>query len=255
MTNQDATIKLNILDWNLHAGVDWFGRFNPQELLACLKGFKPDLCGFQEVDRRWSARSRFWDLAEVLAGRLGMAAAFSPSLTRRGGGSYGNLILSRYPLTRCWAEPLADSKESRSLCGAQLIVAGVTLTFITTHLGLTVGDRCRQAEQIIRFGSQFATPMIITGDFNAGPTDRAVQILTGKWRDLQKSSTATLGGTFLDSNGQVGLRIDYILTTPDCSGEQLKVIPSYCSDHLPLLAKIRLRRWPGSVAGQPVFYQ
>jgi endonuclease/exonuclease/phosphatase family metal-dependent hydrolase len=243
MNNQNATVKLNIVDWNIHAGVNWFGRFNPQELLACLKRINPDLCGFQEVDRRWSARSHFWDLAEVIAEQLGMTVAFSPSLTRWYGGSYGNLILSRYPLTRCWTEQLADSKEPRSLCGTQLIVAGVTLTFITTHLGLTVSDRCRQAERIIRFGSQFTTPIIITGDFNAGPTDRAVQMLTGKWRDLQTSNTVTREGTFLKSDGQVGPRIDYILTSFDWSGE-LKVIPSYCSDHLPLLAKLRLKRQP-----------
>jgi endonuclease/exonuclease/phosphatase family metal-dependent hydrolase len=249
MENLAKTISMNILSWNLHAGIDWYGRFIPEQLLACLKKLNPDLCGFQEVDRHWAPRSRFWDLAQVLAEGLAMYAFFSPSLIHKIG-SYGNLILSRYPLVNSWCQQMPDLREQRSFCCAQIEIAGVKLGFLTTHLGLTAADRCRQAKQIRQFSDQFTLPLIISGDFNAGPEDRAVQMLTGKFYDLQRSSALVTAGTFRLADGQVGPRIDYILTTPEFISEQFQIIPNYYSDHLPLFAKVRLGR-----RFFPVFYQ
>jgi endonuclease/exonuclease/phosphatase family metal-dependent hydrolase len=239
-------IKLNILSWNLHAGIDWYGRFLPEQLIACIKGLNPDLCGFQEVDRRWSTRSKFEDLAQALATSLTMHAAFSPSLTRKTG-SYGNLILSRYPLVNYWLQPLPDSREPRSFCCVQTRVGRVKLGLLTTHLGLTAPDRYRQVEQIQRFISRFTAPLIICGDFNAGLEDCAVQRLTGKYCDLQQSSAVVDAGTFRLADGQVGPRIDYILTTPEFTPEQFQIISNYCSDHLPLFATVSLGRQLGPV--------
>jgi endonuclease/exonuclease/phosphatase family metal-dependent hydrolase len=249
MENLAKTISLNILSWNLHAGIDWYGCFIPEQLIACIKKLNPDLCGFQEVDRHWSSRSRFWDLAQMLTESLAMHAVFSPSLVRKAG-SYGNLILSRYPFVNSWCQQLPDSREKRSFCYALIAIAGVRLGFLTTHLGLTVLDRCRQVEQIQRFVNQFTVPLIMSGDFNAGPEDHAVQMLIGKFYDLQQRSAVVESGTFRLADGQVGPRIDYILTTPEFINEQFQIIPNYCSDHLPLFAKVSLER-----RFFPVFYQ
>ncbi|MGD8401632.1 MAG: endonuclease/exonuclease/phosphatase family protein [Bacillota bacterium] len=244
-----STIKLKVLSWNLHAGIDWYGRFLPEKTLACIREWRPDLCGFQEVDRNWGPRSRYCDLAQMLAEKLEMEAFFSPSLQQKSG-SYGNLILSRYPFVNSCYQLLPDSQEQRSFCYVQIINGEIQLGFLTTHLGLTEEDRCRQVEQIQRFVNSLPGPLIISGDFNATPEEQAVQMLTTKFCDLQSDSKMNEMGTFRLADGRIGPRIDYLLSSEEFTIERFQVISNYCSDHLPLLATVCLTR-----PVFPVFYQ
>jgi endonuclease/exonuclease/phosphatase family metal-dependent hydrolase len=249
MIDGEAKINLNIVCWNLHAGIDWYGCFRPEQALTCLKALQPDLCGFQEVDRHWGPRSRFLDLARLLADGLAMYPVFSASLVGQSG-SYGNLILSRYPPLNGWWRELTDSQERRSCGCVQVVIAGVKLSFFTTHLGLSAADRHRQAKLILGYIEHIAGPIIICGDFNAGPEDGAVRMLTEKFRDLQCDSAMIVPGTFRLADGRVGPRIDYILTTYEFIAGNFQTISNYCSDHLLLFARLNLRR-----RTDPVFYR
>jgi endonuclease/exonuclease/phosphatase family metal-dependent hydrolase len=248
-SNITSIVKLKVLSWNLHAGIDWYGRFLPKQTLACVRKWQPDLCGFQEVDRHWGTRSRYCDLARILAENLEMEAFFSPSLQHKNG-SYGNLILSRYPLLNSCYQLLPDSREQRSFGYAQIISGGIRLGFLTTHLGLKAEDRCRQVEQIQRFVNSLPGPLIISGDFNATSKEQAVQMLTTKFYDLQSYSKGDQIGTIRLSDGQIGPRIDYLLASGEFTIERFQVLTNYCSDHLPLLAAVSLTR-----PVFPVFYQ
>ncbi|HYH02768.1 MAG TPA: endonuclease/exonuclease/phosphatase family protein [Bacillota bacterium] len=247
-------IRLTILSLNLHAGVNWLGRFDPQGIIELIRDVNPDLCGLQEVDSHWSKRSNFQDLPRILATNLMMDAAFFPALTT-GYRAYGNLVLSKYPIINRWSQLLPDQSEQRSVGCVKLWVAGAKLFFSTTHLGLSEWDRWQQVNLIRQFLGQCNGPLILTGDFNADYQSEAVLLLSAGLQDIQKLSRFGPQGTFRARDGQVGPRIDYILASPEFIVEDFQVIDSWVSDHLPVVAKLRLEQEHLERLGGPVFYQ
>ncbi|HEY8463892.1 MAG TPA: endonuclease/exonuclease/phosphatase family protein [Bacillota bacterium] len=254
MKGSAGTLKLTVLSLNLHAGINWLGHYDLEGMFTVLQEINPDLCGFQEVDCQWSRRSRFQNIPTIFTQRLGMAAQFAAALNNNTG-SFGNLILSKYPVINRWSQQLPDQSEQRCFACVQLWVSGVSLLFLTTHLGLAENDRRRQVELIRLFLSRYPGPKLLTGDLNASPESEAVQNLTAGFQDLQKSSNYCNQGTLRLKNGRIGPRIDYILATPEFYLEDFQVIDSLISDHLPLVAKLRLQCKAAKILTQPVYYQ
>lgn len=255
MLKTNLEIKLTVLSLNLHAGVNWFGRFDPQGIVELIRGVNPDLCGLQEVDRNWSKRSCFRDLPGLLADSLMMEPAFFPALTN-GNGAYGNLILSKYPIINRWSRLLPDQSEQRSFGCVKLRVADTKLLFATTHLGLSEWDRWRQVNLIRRFLSRCSEPLILTGDFNADCRSEAVLLLLSDGlQDLQKANRFGPQGTFRIDDGKVGPGIDFILASPEFIVDDFLVIDSLVSDHLPVVAKLCLKQDRPNRSVGPVFYQ
>jgi endonuclease/exonuclease/phosphatase family metal-dependent hydrolase len=240
---QRSRLTLRILTLNIHAGVDWHGRFGPEKLIDFIKDLNPDLCGFQEVDSKWSWRSRFCELDGFLADGLMMYPVFAPALTHPIG-AYGNLVLSRFPIAASWAEPMPGSGEPRSFCCVQPDISGVRMLFLTTHLGLSVEDRKAQAECIQAFLRRRREPVILTGDFNAGSDEEGIRILTAGFYDHHVWGASKANGTFRLKDGSVGPRIDYLLFTPQFRLRQYRVFNNFLSDHLPVFAEVALDFYP-----------
>jgi endonuclease/exonuclease/phosphatase family metal-dependent hydrolase len=232
-------LTLKILTLNIHAGVDWYGRFGPEKLVDFVKEVNPDLCGFQEVDSKWSWRSRFCELDWFLAEGLMMYPVFAPALTHPFG-AYGNLILSKFPIAASWVEQMPGRKEPRSFCCAQLDIVGVRILFLTTHLGLALEDRKAQAERIREFLGGRREPVILTGDFNADGDEESIRILTAGFYDHHLEGAWRDNGTFRLKDGSVGSRLDYLLLTPQFRLRQYRVFDNFLSDHLPVFAEVAL---------------
>src|SRR5690349_5258849 len=92
-------MKLRVLTWNIHkciGGVD--RRYDLARTVEALQHFQPDVALLQEVDAG-AKRSNGDHQAELLAEGAGLHhRAWFPNVDVRGGGNYGNAILSRYPL-------------------------------------------------------------------------------------------------------------------------------------------------------------
>jgi endonuclease/exonuclease/phosphatase family metal-dependent hydrolase len=233
-------VIIKVLTLNIHSGVDWFGRFRPETLLQFLKKVDPDLCGLQEVDSRWSPRSLFYKLNSYLVEGLMMHQVFSPSLTHLTG-SYGNLILSKFPIVNSWVEQLPGRGETRSFCCVQPELPGDGILFLTTHLGLSVEDRNEQAVWIRAFLSGNSRPVILTGDFNASRDEESICNLTAGFIDPHLWGPWSDDGTFRCKDGSMGPRIDYLLFTPEFRFYQYRVIDNFLSDHLPVYAEVELK--------------
>ena len=92
-TNQYGD-KLIIVTFNVHNGYDIYGRNNFDRVLQTLKDLKASVIGLQDSDtNRISASNN--DLLEYLSFYLNMHEYYGPSLRE---GSFGNSILSSYPL-------------------------------------------------------------------------------------------------------------------------------------------------------------
>jgi endonuclease/exonuclease/phosphatase family metal-dependent hydrolase len=247
-------LTLKVMTLNIHSGINWYGQYDLDAIAKYIEEVQPDLVGMQEVDQNWSSMSQFTDIPGELARRLNMYYAFSASLERNNG-NFGNLILSRYPISSIWTELMPGSLERRSFAMVQVLINGARVNFLTTHLGLSTTDRQQQTASIMQFISQVNGPLIITGDFNGEANDPGVTAFGTNFLDLQSLSDDKEHGSFRIKNGSIVPRMDYIFASPDFQLGGFQVTDNYISDHLPMVAELKLPLSNQAVSGEPVFQQ
>ena len=169
-------MKLRILTWNIHkriGGVD--RRYEPRRIVDVIGHYAPDICLLQEVDKG-VRRSNGDHQSDLLGELLGFPhRTWFPNVVVRGGGEYGNAILSRFPLddTRNIDLTVAPKKR-RSVLHA---VARVrhdnhdrTVHVFNMHLGLAQYERRIQLGTFLDshpfHGLHHDTPVIVGGDLN-----------------------------------------------------------------------------------------
>ena len=160
---------MRLLSWNIHKGIGGRDRlYRLGRVIDCIEAENPDIVCLQEVDRlvRRSARD---DQPRLLARQLRFHSAFQANV-QVGGGAYGNLVLSRWPLlTRHRLSLRLGTKKPR---GAQLVVVDSPegpLHVVNTHLGLAERERHWQVGRLLGhalFRSGAAHPTLVVGDFN-----------------------------------------------------------------------------------------
>jgi endonuclease/exonuclease/phosphatase family metal-dependent hydrolase len=241
------TADVVVTTFNIHHGIGIGGRLDLGRTADVLAATGADVVGLQEVDRHWSGRSGFADQAVFLAERLGMHMTFAASRVRtrsqRAGpyGQYGNAVLSRFPLGESHTTPLPRPRggEPRALLEAQVVVDGVVLRCLSTHLQhRSRAERLAQVETIKAVTAQANGPAVLLGDLNARPRSPEIRSLTEQLVDAWPGHGDGPGYTFRARAPFA--RIDYILTTPDIRVAHAGVVPTLASDHLPVSARLRV---------------
>lgn len=123
---------------------------------------------------------------------------------------------------------------------------------INTHFDhLSARSRVASAMAVRSAVAADSTPAIVTGDLNAGPYSPAIrELLTGGtlvdvWQTARERSTPEYATHARYRPPRQGLRIDWILTTPDIRAERIginaePVHAGWPSDHLPVQAMLLL---------------
>jgi endonuclease/exonuclease/phosphatase family metal-dependent hydrolase len=174
MMNGSPGSRLRVVSWNVHkcvGGTD--GRYSLDRIVDCVTELEADLLLLQEV-AQGIPRLRHDDQAEMLTDALDMHAAFHPEHHFKLG-RYGNLILSRFPLSDVKHLDLTVGwRKKRGALQAHLRVPvgehRRTIVVNNLHLGLAGSERARQLERFV--GSTLLdrlhhdTPLIVGGDLN-----------------------------------------------------------------------------------------
>lgn len=179
-------MHLRILTYNIHkclGGLD--RRYVPQRVSDTIAHYAPDLVLLQEVDEG-AARSMRHYQVDLLGSLLGMRhRTWFSNVRVRGGGSYGNAILSRFPLTETSNIDLTiPPKKKRSVLHGRYRVTlrqtgrrnkkrtrnTRTLHVYNMHLGLSGIERKKQLRMFMD-SAPFAglhkhTPVVVAGDLN-----------------------------------------------------------------------------------------
>lgn len=169
-------MKLRVLSYNIHkciGGVD--RRYEPSRIVEVIRKLDADVVMLQEVDAGVK-RSNGDRQAEVLGEQLGLRYhTWFPNVDVRGGGQYGNAILSRYPLIESTnIDVTLRFKKRRSVLHGVLRVrhdeVDRTVHVFNMHLGLARYERKRQLEMFLS-SQPFAhlhhdTPVVVGGDLN-----------------------------------------------------------------------------------------
>jgi endonuclease/exonuclease/phosphatase family metal-dependent hydrolase len=181
---------MRLVSWNIHGAVGRDGRRDLDRVARVLQAARCDVAALQEVgdrDRAPSAGDRSHQVADHAAhlGKLlGWYVAYGPTLVLSGR-PYGNAVLSRHPVLRVKNYDLSvRGREPRGCLRADLHVEGSALHVFNLHLGLSGGERRRQAGMLLSADllrdAALTAPMIVCGDFNMwspvpGPISRLLR--------------------------------------------------------------------------------
>jgi endonuclease/exonuclease/phosphatase family metal-dependent hydrolase len=166
-----------------------------------------------------------------------------------GTGTYGNVVLSRLPVLgsgRC--DLSCRMREPRGCLRVDLEIDGMPLHLFNCHFGLGLRERREQLGILgtfIRDSERLAGPRVLLGDFNEwhrGPVTRGLRREFSSPMRRRRTHPAMFPLFALDR----------IYWDADLEGEQFSVhrsrLARVASDHLPVVARLRLRHRPQRVA-------
>ena len=161
-------MRFTAATYNIHRCVGRNGDYSPSRTRDVLSEMDADIVAVQEFDNR--ARYGRPELEpEHLSEPLGMTCVSQPTLEDPRGGYQANLLLSRHPVGDIRHVDLGRSgPEVRRAILARVEMPEGALVAVSTHLGLTVISRRRQARTLVEAVVNYADglPVVLLGDFN-----------------------------------------------------------------------------------------
>jgi endonuclease/exonuclease/phosphatase family metal-dependent hydrolase len=241
--------SLRVMTYNIRSCMGTDGRTSPERVARVIAASQADVVALQEVDVG-RQRTGYLDQAHRLAELLDMHTHFHRTF-EVAQEQYGHAVLSRWPLRVVRSEPLPTllpkALEPRGALWVELNVDGRAVQCINTHLGLVAAERLQQIDHLLGpdwlANPQCQPPLILCGDLNAGPSSPVYRRLAASLVDVQRArKDRRQEKTFL--SGLPLRRIDHIFVGGAWGVEEVRVIRSSlarrASDHLPLMAELRL---------------
>lgn len=236
----NAQTSLRIINYNMRMSGQMVN-YNTAPFTEFFRGYDPDIVLMQEIDYK-TTRNGQKDFVTELGAETGMFSAFGAAITYQQG-EYGVAILSKYPIAKISNNPLSsnssDLKEKRTVLYVEVYVpddGGVEqkIRFAVTHLDHST-DQVR-SDMVAQLNSYLAStgPVVLTGDFNAHPTEGAMMTMKSTWQQLCDNFP-----TFSSTNP--ASKIDYIFARPMGKWTVVKyerVVKTELSDHIALIADI-----------------
>lgn len=167
--------RFRFATYNMHKGIGGLDRrYRLDRVIEALKRLELDILFLQEVDEG-APRSRHHRQVDLLAEALQLPHQAFQANVQLKVGSYGNAILSRYPLAGAHDLDLTIrfKKRRRALiaeCLLPLEWASEPILLANMHLGLAGFERSIQLKRLIAsdplMKAHPAMPVIAAGDFN-----------------------------------------------------------------------------------------
>lgn len=223
--------------------------FSAEAIAAVLRAANADVVCLQEVCGESEARTQAHDIADVLR----MNCVYVAAMARGEGGTVGNAVLSRFPLTRITRVALPQGSRFRDSgkrmpgqdeprCAACALVCPFAhrpewdFWCLSVHLGIyNTADALEHGHApgariaaFINDEQRKASPALLCGDLNALPASTVVERIQNNW-NVWPDGADTMKGSG---------RIDYICDRGRGKWTMVKqeVIHSEASDHYALKA-------------------
>jgi endonuclease/exonuclease/phosphatase family metal-dependent hydrolase len=222
-------------------------RVNLRRIAALISRLEPDVVAMQEIDEnsRWSGSFDHLDYLRVYAGFPHAVFGINNRRTGLINLSYGNALLSRYPLLNTETVVFGRRKVGeKGFLFAELDVGGRRVPIVNLHLhSSSRAMRLYQLERLTSWlrekrrarAAHWAQPPVICGDFNnSSIRDDATAAL---WSHLSRHDDYLVrpqaGGTFPSPLPR--RLLDFIFLPTSCRDVQCRVVRTLLSDHCPVL--------------------
>lgn len=229
----------------------WAGRLEPQ-ISALVKQEAPDILCLQEAMNIHGRTAGFFVSLEQLQELSGHEYLFSsPVLSfnfMRRTASYGNAVLSRYPLdqqetvfTNLQHVDNYDEDGDYNIRNLQHAVADIngTTVHLLNHHGHHVAghkngnaDTLRQCQMIADYIDKLEGPIILAGDFNLAPHSESLELLNSRLKNLSIEYKLLTTRTNLTHKTEV---CDYIFVSDGVTVNDFHALDEIVSDHKALL--------------------
>jgi endonuclease/exonuclease/phosphatase family metal-dependent hydrolase len=230
--------EITVATYNVHrwTGINGRSASDPARAGFVISEMAADVIALQEVMRPHKGD----DPLEALADAMGMHVTFAATRVHKRG-ELGNAILSRWPIGGVSMLDLSYSRlEKRVAVAAQIPFEHGVLEVVATHLALADRTRHKQVRALLSHPQLGRGPTVLLGDMNAWRRCPATRAL-----DAEPWMTAGIEFPMSFPAARPVLALDRIYT----SGVDMVDISAYdsraaqrASDHLPVVAKIRLPR-------------
>jgi endonuclease/exonuclease/phosphatase family metal-dependent hydrolase len=242
MTDTGRWRTLRVATYNIHRCRGLDGRTNPARIAEVIRSVGADVVALQEV---LGAGPNSPGHAEELGALLGMGWVMAPARHLRGA-LFGNVVLSHFPIRHHAQHDLSwKTCEPRCCQRVDVAIDNDTLHLYNVHLGTAFLERRYQASRLsaIVHDRRVTRPKIVLGDFNEWMRGLATHMLSERLQsiDLRRHlrRRRTYPGVF------PLLHLDHIyhdgeveVTKVEMPRTRLSLI---ASDHLPLVAELRVR--------------
>jgi endonuclease/exonuclease/phosphatase family metal-dependent hydrolase len=212
---------------------------------------RADIVGLQEVDQ-CCRRSDGIHVPAKLAELTKMEVYFGRTIGIEGG-SYGNAILSRFPIKSTTNIPFQEIRDSQSCnssaetstaserrCAIKAVidVDGRELLFINTHLDHKKEDLRLSSIPKLR-QMCCGIPTVIVGDFNAEPDSKTIGLVKQFMHDAFSQAGQEENPVTMSSKGK-GKCIDYIFISDSITTTAVRTIATDASDHCAVYAELQV---------------
>ena len=224
--------RLRVLVYNVHGF-----RSGVRRVTGAVSDQAPDVALLNET----GGRLQLWWFAR----KMGMKVA-AHGLRMFGG--VANAVLLRPPWRAVHAQVVRFSPTGRlrrrGAVVARVRRAGVPITVVCVHLGLSDEERLRHAREVTDVLAGTPPPVVLGGDLNEDPTGGAAGWIADRlwdaWVRTAAGETETSGQTFPAREPRA--RIDFVFVSDRVRVERCWVAASpgaaEASDHLPVLADV-----------------
>ena len=235
---------LRVVTYNVHKCQGMDRRVKLDRVAAVLRGIKADVVALQEI---FGYTGDGTGQARQLADELGMYCAFGEN-HQLNGWSYGNAVLSRYPLVSSRNYDLSvPGREPRGCLCVDIQLSDAVLHCFNVHLGTGFFERRAQARKLVTpellRASTVKGPRIVLGDFNEWTRGLVSHVLSAEFRNADLRILLKQQRTY---PGLLPfLHLDHIYYDEALLLESVGLCRSrlalLASDHLPLVAEFRVK--------------
>ncbi|GED69042.1 endonuclease [Brevibacillus reuszeri] len=229
--------RLQVVTYNIRGCRDDQGHADPEKVVDALRPLSADVIALQEVDNTLP-RSSFVNQVAVIARSLNMNYAFAPSIDFLFG-TYGNAVLSKYPILHAASTPLPATREPRSLLDVTLDWYGSPLHVYATHLGVKASEHPEQIKSLYSYLQKKSSETgVLLGDFNMYADNSLLDSVRSLLQDPLYEKHIVLGTL---KSKQSRKEIDHIFLSHDLQFLQATAPRIGPSDHYPVLMEIARR--------------